>query len=91
MFVCMFPETLAADTGTSEWKEEFDLICAQTEIATSLSKEQLNELISDSDELLTRLAKLKDPWAKIYIRRLEKCREFYRYTIDWQESELKLE
>ncbi len=65
----------------TSWKEEFERICIQTEIATSLTHEQLRKLISDSDELLIRLQQLDQPQAKIYIFRIRNCREFFAYAL----------
>ena len=65
----------------ASWKEEFERICIQTEIATSLTAGQLQKLISDSDELLSRLKRLQNPQAKIYIFRLRNCREFFVYAL----------
>ncbi len=65
----------------ASWKEEFERICIQTEIATSLTHEQLRKLISDSDELLIRLQQLDEPQAKIYIFRIRNCREFFAYAL----------
>ena len=67
------------------WKQEFERLCAQTQIAASLSAEQLRKLIADSDELLERLGHVEDPQAKVYIFRLRNCREFFAYALDLQE------
>jgi hypothetical protein len=88
--LCLFLLTSAlAMTGQANddaaWKKEFERICAQTEIATSLTTDQLRQLISDSDELLAQLTGLDDPWAKIYIFRIKKCRGLFEYTLEWKE------
>ena len=76
----------AGETGQeAAWKEEFERICIQTEVATSLSAEQLRKLVSDSDKLLDRLDHLQDPRAKIYIFRLRNCKEFFVYALQLQE------
>jgi hypothetical protein len=89
MFLPVQPARASDDSVP--WKEEFERICSQTVVATSLSNEQLLKLIDDGDTLLERLEKIKDPWAKIYIQRLKKCQEFFRYTLEWQEKELQVE
>lgn len=81
--------TTGQANDNTAWKKEFDRICAQTEIATALTAEQLHKLISDSDKLLAQLKTLEDPWAKIYIMRIKKCRDFFEYTIEWQENSLQ--
>ena len=72
---------------TGSWKDAFDRICAQTEIATTLSTEQLRQLIKDSDELLHQLGSIKDPWAKVYIFRLKKCKQFFNFALEWKAME----
>ena len=74
--------------GLKPWKEEFERICAQTTIATSLTPAQLQVLIRDSDDLLKRLGKVADPWAKIYIFRLRKCSDFFKFALELNESKL---
>lgn len=79
--------TKVSTGGTAAWKEEFERICAQTEIATSLSAEQLYQLIKDSDVLLEKLHGVEDPWAKVYIFRLKNCKRFFNFALEWQEKE----
>ena len=68
-------------------KKQFEKICGQTEIASSLSPEQLRELIIVSDQLLERLSSVTDPWAKVYIFRLKKCRDFFRFMLQSKEPD----
>ena len=66
-------------------KKEFERICGQTVIANSLSKKQLNELVIVSDQLLQQLSNIADPWAKVYIFRLKKCRDFFSFILESRE------
>ena len=75
------PSTWGNEPETVTWKEEFERICMQTEVAGTLPAEQLRKLISDSDKLIDRLSRIKDPQAKIYIFRLGSCREFFAYML----------
>ena len=83
------PHALTVSSQEGPWKEEFERICAQTEIATSLSTEQLKELVSDASTLIGQLREIEDPWAKVYIFRLEKCREFFEFALQWQVMEIQ--
>lgn len=87
ILACTSIQNGLAEDGNTAWKTEFERICAQTEVATSLTKAQLLTLISDSEKLLEQLQAIDDPWAKVYILRLENCREFFRFTLEWQEAE----
>ena len=81
------PPALSVNNQDGPWKAEFERICAQTEIATSLSKEQLEKLVVDASTLLEQLHAVEDPWAKVYIFRLKKCREFFEFALQWQAME----
>ena len=81
------PATVAEQVETQSWQDEFERICAQTEIAASLSTEQLQKLVSESDDLLDRLARVEDRRGKVYIFRLRNCRAFFLYTLELRELE----
>lgn len=63
------------------WKVDFERICAQTEIATSLPEPRLQELIRDADNLLEHLGSLPTAEARVYSFRLKKCRAFFDYAL----------
>ncbi len=65
-----------------QWKEQFNRICNYTDISDTLNDEELNALIKDSDVLIDKLETLDMPEAKVYIFRLKKCRNMYRFIID---------
>lgn len=69
------------------WKEEFERICGQTEAATSLTREELDHLLAQSDELLETLERLKLPEAKVYVFRLKRCRSFFQYALELREMD----
>jgi hypothetical protein len=64
------------------WRDEFDRICGQTVEATSLSAERLRALVHDSDVLLKRLDLVSDPAKKVYVLRLQKCRDLFVYLLE---------
>ena len=68
------------------WKEEFERLCAQTEIAATLPDQQIRDLIKDSDALLEKLESLKDHEVRVYIFRLKKCRMFFEYSLEFNET-----
>ncbi len=75
-----------AGDGHDSWKADFERICAQTEIATSLPEEQLQELIRDADDLLEHLGSLTTPEARVYVFRLKKCRAFFDYALQLRDE-----
>ena len=80
-----FPGGVIAEQA--EWKPEFERICIQVETSEGLSAGQLQVLIEDSEALLERLAEVEDPGAKIYVPRLEKCRDFFSFMRAVREQE----
>ena len=68
------------------WKEEFERLCAQTEVATALTDQQVRDLIRDSDALLEKLESLQDPQIRVYVFRLTKCRKFFEFVLQLSET-----
>ena len=68
------------------WKEEFERLCAQTGIAATLPDQQIHDLIKDSDALMEKLESLKDREVRVYIFRLKKCRMFFEYSLEFNET-----
>ena len=68
------------------WKEEFERLCAQTGIAATLPDQQIRDLIKDSDALLEKLESLKDRQVRVFVFRLKKCRMFFEYSLELNET-----
>ena len=62
-------------------------ICIQVESAGERSSEQLRQLIDDSERLLERLAEVDEPQVKIYVQRLQRCRDFFAFMLQAMEAE----
>lgn len=69
------------------WVEDFNMLCSKTEDADSLSPEQLEELIEQSDSLLDTIQKSEHKQKKIYIFRLKKCRNLFEYMLELSRQE----
>ena len=81
------PKKQKSANGIAPLKNEFERLCGQTEIASSLTPGQLRELVIASDQLLEQLSSVADPWAKIYIFRLKKCRDFFSFMLESQKPD----
>ena len=80
-----------SDLGAVEdraWREEFARICSMTNIADTLSREELQALIDDSEALLSVLEALSAPDAKIYVFRTKMCRDLFIYSLQILESQV---
>ena len=83
--MALFASLLALPSAAGaqdQWKEEFKRICSYTYASNTLSDEEIETLIKHSDVLIEKLKALDAPEAKVYIFRLKKCRNMYRYIID---------
>jgi hypothetical protein len=70
------------------WKEEFDAVCGKTDIAMTLAPEELKGLIERCDRLKTRIEGEEESTRKVYLRRLQMCRELYAFVLDTRERPL---
>ncbi len=65
-------------------KAEFDRICGQVQIAPSLSEGELRALIGDCKTLREALLLAENPQAKVFLKRLKMCEEFFEYSLEIQ-------
>ena len=68
--------------GGDGWRKEFDNVCARTMEAQSLSTEELGNLVDRCDDLRPQIEKLEESERKVFLRRLQLCRDLYRYVLD---------
>lgn len=68
---------LAVAESEGVWREEFDRICAKTGEVNGMSETELNQLISDSEELRKKIAASGASDSKVYLFRIGKCRDFF--------------
>ena len=68
-----------ADDG---WKAEFDYICGMTDQATGMKPAELNDLLSRCEKLKPLIESSDHPQKKIFIKRLEKCRNLFLYMLE---------
>jgi hypothetical protein len=73
-------------TAEMDWRQGFDRVCAISAESESLTIDQLNELITESDELLVRIKASEDPKKKLYLIRLKKCRNFLVFMRDFKQK-----
>lgn len=74
-------QTYGAEGGDG-WRKEFDDVCARTMEAQSLTSEELGKLVDRCDKLRPQIEKLDDSERKVFLRRLQLCRDLYRYVLD---------
>ena len=71
-----------ASLAQEGWKAEFDSVCSKTDVAMTLSAEELKGLIARCDQLKPRIEAEEESTRKVYLRRLRMCRELYNYVLE---------
>jgi hypothetical protein len=63
-------------------KAEFDRICGQVQVAPSLSEAEIRLLIEDSRALREALLRSENPQAKVLLKRIQMCEDFFEYSLE---------
>jgi len=64
------------------WLKEFEDICAKTQDAMVLSTDELKGLIARCDTLKPLIEKLPETQKKVYLKRLQGCRDLYVFVLE---------
>ena len=91
MAVCinMF-SSLQTVYGEDAWRAEFDASCAQSNDAMSLSQPELKRLIERCDSLQMAIEKEEETVRKVFLKRLQMCKNFYIFVLETKIQEQKL-
>jgi hypothetical protein len=76
----------AASLAQEGWKAEYESVCSKTDIAMTLTEEELNGLIARCDKLKPQIEREEESTRKVYLRRLQMCRDLYKYVLESNES-----
>jgi hypothetical protein len=76
----------AVSLAQEEWKAEFDAVCSKTDVAMTLPSEELKKLIAGCDRLKPKIEAQEESTRKVYLRRLQMCRELYKYLLETKEA-----
>ncbi len=81
--VFVFSQNVNAE---QDWKAEFDDICSKTNYAMSLTKDEIKSLIKRCDNLKPAIEKLDESAKKVYLKRLQMCRDMFVFTLESKEQ-----
>jgi hypothetical protein len=83
--------SLPAAYGEDAWRTDFDAACAQSNDALALSKAELKKLIAQCDRLQKIIEAQDETVRKVFLKRLQLCRNLYVFVLDskMQEQEPK--
>ena len=69
-----------------DWKNEFDNVCSKTQDAMTLSSDELRNLIARCDKLKPLVEKLDETQRKVFLRRLQLCRDLFFFVLESKEK-----
>jgi hypothetical protein len=76
---------LARAGAEEDWLAEFEAVCSRTQDAMSLPSDELRSLLARCDRLKPKVEALDPSRRKVYLRRLQLCRDLYRFVLDSRE------
>jgi hypothetical protein len=69
-----------------DWKTEFEAICSKTQDSAALSPDELNNLVDRCNKLRLRIEKLDETQRKVYLKRLQMCRDLFAFVLESKEK-----
>lgn len=69
-----------------DWRKEFDEVCAMTQDAMNLTMEELRVLIERCDKLRPSIEALDASDRKVFLKRLQMCRDLYAFVLESKEG-----
>lgn len=81
--------TLQAASGEEAWRIDFDETCAQSNNAMALSMPELKKLIEQCDRLQKIINVQEETIRKVFLKRLQMCRNLYVFVLDAKMQEQK--
>jgi len=76
------PVSVGVALAQENWLQEFNDICAKTQETTILSSDDLKNLIARCDALKPLIDKLPETQKKVYLKRLQNCRDFFVFALE---------
>ncbi len=85
-FLGMYVYIPSALSAQDEWRKEFDEICGKTQDAMTLPAEELKSLSERCDRLKPQIEKLDESQKKVYLKRLQMCKDLFVYVLKSRET-----
>ena len=73
--------------GEEPWRSDFDDICAKTDQAMTLTLPELNLLLERCGALQKVIETQEESVRKVYLKRLQMCRNLYAYMVEFKKNE----
>ena len=68
--------------GEDSWRTDFDATCAQSNDAMALSMPELKKLIEQCDRVQKKIEAQEETVRKVYLKRLQMCRNLYLFVLE---------
>ncbi len=79
----------AADVAQEDWKTEFEDICSKTQDSMAFTTDELKSLVERCDALKPRIEKLDESQKKVYLKRLQMCRDLLVFVMQSKPEKAK--
>jgi hypothetical protein len=74
-----------ASAGNQEqWRQSFEETCSKTDQAMTLTVPELRELLEKCQTLQKAIEGEEESVRKVYLKRLQLCRNLYSYVLDYK-------
>ena len=83
------PVAPAADVAQEDWKTEFEDICSKTQDSMAFTTDELKSLVDRCDALKPRIEKLDESQKKVYLKRLQMCRDLLVFVMQSKPEKAK--
>lgn len=77
----------SAQAAEPAWKTEFDEVCSQTDNSMEMGVVELKKALERCDKLKVQLEQLEPSTRKVYLRRLQMCRNLFDYMLESKQKE----
>jgi hypothetical protein len=81
--------TLPAAYGEEAWRADFDAVCAQSNEAMALPVGELKTLIEKCDRLQKVIEVQEETVRKVFLKRLQLCKNLYVFVLEAKMQEQK--
>lgn len=69
-----------------DWRTEFDELCSKTQDAMVFTDNELKDLVIRCDRLKPQIEKFDESQRKVYLKRLQMCRDLYIFVLESREK-----
>lgn len=85
---CLFLSVCLSKAYCDEaWRAEFDDACAKTTDAMALSLDELKALVGRCERLQKIIEQQDETVRKVYLKRLQMCKNLYAYVLEAKSDE----